>query len=261
MLTVATLVLAFAPAPQGYIVVRPPPQRAAVGAQAQPGAPRAWIGLELGDDDRPGIAVKAVTRGSPAARARLRPGDRLLALDGRATDDYPQLAAALAQLAPGTQVTLRIRRELELRLDEKLKADDGRPALGVTLAGTPAASELRVEGVRPGSPAARAGVAPRDLLVSLDGVALTQHRDLVEHMRAAGAPGRVKLGLERTLELTLAAAPKEVAQAPAPGPTARPTPAEPQPGLRALAAELKALRAELAQLRDELRSLRAQLNR
>jgi hypothetical protein len=58
-----------------------PPAAAQGGAPARPGS----IGVRLGNE-RPAPAVRLMLAGGPAAMAGLRPGDRILAVDGRATD-------------------------------------------------------------------------------------------------------------------------------------------------------------------------------
>jgi len=85
----------------------PPPAPAEV-------APRGWLGVsvEFALTTRPqadrSVVIAAVQEGGPAARAGVRPGDRLTALNG----DNPQdgLAGMLAGLRPGEPVTLELER-------------------------------------------------------------------------------------------------------------------------------------------------------
>lgn len=87
-------------------------------------APGALLGLQIAkdkDDDAPGVNVKAVFADSPAARAGLKEGDRLLTLDGRWTDTPPDCYAAAAQLIAGTTVPAVILRSgSEIRLKVEL---------------------------------------------------------------------------------------------------------------------------------------------
>lgn len=76
-------------------------------------APAAQFGLiavkEAGDGDE-GVDVKEVLAGSPAAKAGLKRGDRLLTLDGRWTDSMPDLFEAASLVKLGEAVDLKVKR-------------------------------------------------------------------------------------------------------------------------------------------------------
>jgi serine protease Do len=70
-----------------------------------------------------GAHVVAVEQGQPAARAGIRPGDVILALNGRAIEDATELTTTLARMQPGETVQLTVwrdRREqqISMRLSE-----------------------------------------------------------------------------------------------------------------------------------------------
>lgn len=70
-------------------------------------------------DQSAGVKVGKVLNDSPASKAGLRPGDRLLILDDRWTDSVQDCYAAAGAIAAGTEVTLKIKRdglEKEIRL-------------------------------------------------------------------------------------------------------------------------------------------------
>src|SRR5215469_8554778 len=74
---------------------------------------RAALGVEvqtvMGPSGQPGgVSVAAVTPGGPAAKAGLRPGDVITAVNGTATPDTEALAAVLAGLHPGQQVPVSV---------------------------------------------------------------------------------------------------------------------------------------------------------
>lgn len=78
---------------------------------------RSSLGLRLrslrGTGEREGVLVNAVQKGAPADRAGLRPGDRLLTLDGVAVDapqavDVPAIQRRIAELPAGEAVRLRV---------------------------------------------------------------------------------------------------------------------------------------------------------
>jgi S1-C subfamily serine protease len=74
---------------------------------------RAALGVSVqtvtGPDGQPaGAGIATVTPGGPAAKAGLQPGDVITAINGTATPDTQTLAAVLANLQPGQQVSLSI---------------------------------------------------------------------------------------------------------------------------------------------------------
>jgi S1-C subfamily serine protease len=74
--------------------------RAALGVQVQ---------TVMGSGGQPaGVSIAAVTPGGPAAKAGLQPGDVITAVNGSATPDTETLAAVLAGLHPGQQVSVSI---------------------------------------------------------------------------------------------------------------------------------------------------------
>jgi hypothetical protein len=76
------------------------------------------------DDDKPGVEVKEVRPGSPAAKAGLKKGDRLLTVDDRWTDSAADLSSVASLIKPGTEVVLRVQRgKKEVKL--KVKPSDG----------------------------------------------------------------------------------------------------------------------------------------
>lgn len=257
-------------------------ERAQERVQKSAPAPGGWLGVQPGDDEQPGVPLSAIIRLTPAARAGLRPGDRILSIDGAALDAPAQLLKHVQRKAPGGEITLRIRREVALELDGATRADDGSLALGVVLPqvgdGADPAACLRISEIRARTPAQRAGLAAGDRIVALDGKKLGAHADLVAHMHTIEAPREVRVSFERKLSVRLeqppAPAQAEVAPPPA-APRAFPGAVEPslprlarqRPGAGAppplpgveLEAELRALRADLAALREELAQLRAEL--
>jgi hypothetical protein len=62
-------------------------------------------------DDKPGVTIKEVRPGTPAATAGLKAGDRLLTLDSRWTDSVGECYLAASQIKPGTEVTAVIKRD------------------------------------------------------------------------------------------------------------------------------------------------------
>lgn len=222
----------------------------------------AWLGVTLGEqDDMNGVRIESVTPGSPAARAGLRSGDRLMAIDGRRTDDRNSVVEMLESRGAGSRAEIRFRRQIEVALDEQHRTDDGRFALGVYMRNPreEGARSLEVGSVTSNQPAGRAGIQVGDRIVSIDGEQFDDYEDLQDAMRDIDDPGRVRIGVERTATVALGSA----VEASAPGAPGRPFEGAQrdefralQEDMRMLTDELRTLRAELAQLRTELRTYR-----
>jgi putative serine protease PepD len=71
----------------------------------------AWLGVQLApSEDGAGVRIAGLAAGSPAARAGLRPGDTVTALDGHAVADASELASAIGARRPGDDVRLTVER-------------------------------------------------------------------------------------------------------------------------------------------------------
>jgi len=76
---------------------------------------RAALGVEVATEVAPdgtpaGVGVVSVTSGGPAAKAGLRAGDLITAVNGTATPDTQTLSAVLANLRPGQVASVRVDR-------------------------------------------------------------------------------------------------------------------------------------------------------
>jgi len=83
---------------------------------------RGWVGIEvqdivpemaesLGLREAGGALIAGVQRGGPADRAGIRPGDVLVAVNGRSVTDSSSLLALIADLDPGQNAPLTLRRQ------------------------------------------------------------------------------------------------------------------------------------------------------
>lgn len=89
-------------------------------------APAAVWGLVVDKEDgdeEPGVTVKEVLSGSPAAAAGLKTGDRLLTIDGRWTDTVSDTFRAAGHVPPGREVVVVVQRGGK---EVRLKATPGR---------------------------------------------------------------------------------------------------------------------------------------
>ncbi len=144
--------------------------------------------------DNRGAIVTQVESGSPGAKAGLKIGDMITALDGKSVSDASQLQVVVGQTRPGTTIRLQVMRdgknvEVPVTLekmgardkndDEGASSESGKPRWGLGLGDiTPdvrqqlqASVELKgavIERVLPGSPADNAGLRPGDVIVSVN---------------------------------------------------------------------------------------------
>jgi S1-C subfamily serine protease len=85
---------------------------------------RAYLGVQIGDTNGLGVYVQSVTRGGPAARAGIVPGDVIESVNGRATPTIDALTSVVSELKPGKKVTVALdtqrgkRKTVQLTLGE-----------------------------------------------------------------------------------------------------------------------------------------------
>ena len=164
-----------------------------------------YWGLNLYGIDEAVARIAAPAAGTPAARAQLRGGDTLSAVDGQAVRAWGDLSWQLLRAAHDRRdVTLALRREVGAgaTVGEGAKAGEAAQLVTVTLALSslgeadvdgdtvgklglrPYRPTPRVTATEPGSPAARGGLLAGDMLVKVDGRALAGAGDFVRSMRA-----------------------------------------------------------------------------
>jgi serine protease Do len=162
-----------------------------------------------------GAQVKSVEDGSPAERAGLRPGDVVVALDGRPVENATALTAELAQRKPGDRVKLTVvrkgeQRDVTLTLGEFARSHDTTSAsaeraspvarLGFEFAqltpqvaaqlGAKLSAGVVITRVVPTHPAMAAGLRPGQVILSINDQELKSVADV---SRVAGLikPGQV----------------------------------------------------------------------
>ena len=107
--------------------------RPAAGGQARrrrPGGSRVWLGV-TGEDRDGKVTLTQVIADGPAAKAGLKEGDVIVAVDGKAVGDYEKLLEAVRGKEAGDKVTLKIARgnetlEVAVTLEERPPAFGGR---------------------------------------------------------------------------------------------------------------------------------------
>jgi serine protease Do len=189
---------------------------------------RGWIGISSGIPDEPvygkkpdrGARIGEIHPDTPAAKAGLLAGDRVIEVDGQRIEDFEQLRTEIGERAPKERLKLTVMREgkrevVEVELAERPdpealerlaradvptgkigkkdsgKSDDlyeGAPArLGVEIDG-----KLAIVRVAPGSVAERLGLQVGDVIHEVNGKAV----DSVEAIVAALERSRSKVEVE-----------------------------------------------------------------
>jgi serine protease Do len=216
-------------------------------AQTDP-PPQGWLGVSLADAPvdpaaEPlldpsaarvgGAVVVGVVKDSPADRAGLRAGDRVIAVDEAPIEGAAALVRAVQGYQPGSGIRVTIvrdddERDLSLRLAERPRSRDAmrlkRGWIGLTPIDVPLAlreywggSEERgvlVGEVEEGSPAYRGGLRPGDLVLAVDGEDTGTARDLMQRVLRGGVDNVLDLEISRqgsffTAEVLVEEAPED----------------------------------------------------
>ncbi len=192
---------------------------------------RGWLGVsiqeltpdlakEFGVSETAGALVADVMEDSPASKAGFERGDVITELDGKPVKDPTHLRTLVADSAPGTKVTIALRRDkgrmsLDVTLGELPKdvsaqvgAGDakGRHALAGVQVGPLSrdeARELRIKGgvvvrrIDPSSLAARAGLQEGDVVREINRQAVTSVEEFEQRVGKLNAKERVLLLVTR----------------------------------------------------------------
>ena len=166
------------------------------------------LGLDLVESGRPqrgktGCLITRLTEGGPAAAAGLRKGDILRKLDHSPVDTLADYELILASLDPGRAVTAEATREgrpLAFSLIPRQATADEALALAESLFGLKIRlreGRLTLERPPNSSPAARAGLAEGDTLLSLEGRQLEAPGDLAAAMMANRFKPSISITIQR----------------------------------------------------------------
>ncbi len=168
-----------------------------------------------------GAYVSNVTPGSPAEKAGIMPEDLILAVNGKEVEDSSALVGAISTLAPGTSVKLKIFRagsgektisvtlgtfpegssdETESKPSEAklgMSLRDLTPSIAQRLQIPPSSAGVVVVEVEPGEAASDAGLSPGDLIVSVNGTAVSSIAEFETAISKARPAGLARLRVQR----------------------------------------------------------------
>ncbi|MGX7707603.1 Do family serine endopeptidase [Methylobacterium sp. Gmos1] len=184
--------------------------RGYLGLQIQPVTKD--IADSLGLDKAKGALVTSAQDGTPAAKAGLKSGDVVQAVNGDPVTDARELSRKIASLKPGTKVDLAYLRGGKaetaqvtlgtLPNDTKVASandngggrGDSQPRLGLSLApaGQVGAGQegVAVVSVDPDGPAAAKGIQEGDVILDVGGQPVSTLSDVASRIRAAESDGR-----------------------------------------------------------------------
>lgn len=201
----------------------PAPRRAMLGVLTDP------------KSDKEGAAVKEVTPGSPAASAGLRSGDVITGVDGKKIKDAAALVAEIGgQHEPGDKVTINYERNGKERSTtatleasqpqvaartfrfgpdgafgdmpnsffrafpfEAMGDNSPSPKLGISAEDRADGEGVRVLDVKPGSPAASAGIKEGDVITRIGDEKIGSVDELQTNLRSLKGGEKVKLEYQR----------------------------------------------------------------
>jgi S1-C subfamily serine protease len=146
-------------------------------------------------EGKPCYAITAVTRGSGAEKAGLRPGDRIMSVDSREVKNDALLPAAV--LRDESEVLLTIGRGAEELKDIHVPLAGQAVKLGLSWREDSAApGAVFITRVVPYSPAARAGLRVLDRIYSVRGETFASQEALLERVTALMADEQTPIHFE-----------------------------------------------------------------
>jgi len=153
-----------------------------------------WVGL---DSQRLPALLGVPDANSPAARAGLRSGDRVVMLGGVPVEDWEGLNRAYAQAGPG-EIQLGVVAGLESDAPEQQRVV---PALGDLSALGVISAAILVSHVQEGMPAELAGIQAGDLILKVNGKPAGSFRTFADTVRSSdGAEIAIALAREGVVQ-------------------------------------------------------------
>jgi serine protease Do len=183
---------------------------------------RGWLGVQiqpvtsevadaLGLKQAAGALVAEPQAGSPAAKAGVKAGDIIVAVDGSSIKDSRELAQKIGTMSPGSSVRLDVMRDgsqqtITVTLaqmpnqqqaqagSEQQDSSQSAPHLGLTLAPAKAAGAgnegVVVTAVDPNGPAADHGIQQGDVILNVGGASVSTPADVQKQLAQVQKSGR-----------------------------------------------------------------------
>ncbi len=175
-------------------------------------AGRGVVGIFIYEDDETeagGAKIETVMPGSPAEKARLKPGDVVVSMNGKGVKSPADLAKRLRKVKAGDEITLKVTRE-EFEREVKLKADAHpdaaveaaamKPYLGIFAVNFSGRKGFGVDEVVTGSPAEKAGFKKGDAVLEINGKQVGRTEDLSKALEGKKPGDKLAFVVERTID-------------------------------------------------------------
>ncbi|MGE5815377.1 MAG: RIP metalloprotease RseP, partial [Acidobacteriota bacterium] len=127
------------------------------------------------------VVIGRVVENSPAAKAGLQPGDRIIEVNNREVPTWEHYSVEILPKA-GRPVNILVLRGNERRSFELTPIGQTKYEIGDI--GVQPQVHPQIAAVTPGEPAAGAGLKQGDVILAIDGKQNVQNEDLVKHIRA-----------------------------------------------------------------------------
>ena len=185
-------------------------QRGRIGVVGQDVTPD--LAKAFGLPSARGAVVAQVVPDSPAAKAGLKPEDIILEANGREVQSFAQLRNAVGLMRVGDKVDLKVMREGKMRnltvvvgkdTEQAATGEGLHPALAGALFGpldeasakSAQTTGVVVQKVAPGSPAARTGLRPEDIVIAVNRVRI---ENMAQFQKLAGVKeGQLLMHIQR----------------------------------------------------------------
>lgn len=207
---------------------------------------RGWLGVFL-EEDEDGVRITGVKEGSPADKAGLREGDKIVEVDNKPVDDDGDIRHIIRNLEPGDSIQVEVMRDGRKKtvtatlgeakqvwkeggfpgwgpnMDQFQMFGVSRTYLGVRVQGmteelrsyfkAPRGRGVLISRVEEDTPAGKAGLRAGDVIISVDGKGIAAQGDIGSALsdREPGDTVAVKIvrdGVEKTIEVEVAERPE-----------------------------------------------------
>jgi photosystem II stability/assembly factor-like uncharacterized protein len=162
-----------------------------------------WLGINAQDAVDSGVKVTGVEANSPAAKAELKLGDTITAIDKKPLKDRAALTELLESHKVGDKLALTIKRDKDTKdvtviLEPRAEAGQAAmPRVWLGFSGEMVEGGLGVVNITPNSPAAKSGLQLEDVVLTVDKQEVKASEQLIEVMRGKKVGDKLSLEVRR----------------------------------------------------------------